>query len=144
MPRAKQPPVRTAHWRRIRVETISSACSVEQFLPNPQDRNCTNYAEDEVGKIALAQQFYVQQITDKSAGIAANDTYEQVHAASLTLTAHNTVGNVADEYACEYRPRSKYYDMVKHNFPLHDYTVQKYEKRNNSPNNAKILREKSL
>ena len=144
MHRVKQPPVRTAHWQRIRVETISSACSVEQFLPNPQDRNCTNYAENEVGKIALAQQFYVQQITDKCAGIAADDTYEQVHAASLTLTAHNTVGNVADEYACEYRPRSKNNDMTKHNFLFPNFTAQKYEKRNNSPNNAKILRQKSL
>ena len=88
--------------------------SVEQFLPNPQYRYGTNYAEDEVGKIPLAQQFYIQQITDEGAGIAADDTDDQIHAASLAFTAHNAVGNVADEDACEYRPRSKNYDMIKH------------------------------
>ena len=35
-----------------------------------------NDAEDEVGKITLAKQFYVQQIADDGAGITAHNTYE--------------------------------------------------------------------
>ena len=44
---------------------------IEEFLPNPQYRYGANDAEDEVGKITLAKQFYVQQIADDGAGIYA-------------------------------------------------------------------------
>ena len=40
---------------------------IEELLPNPQYRYGANDAEDEVGKITLAKQFYVQQIADDGA-----------------------------------------------------------------------------
>jgi hypothetical protein len=49
---------------------------IEELLPNPQYRYGANDAEDEVGKITLAKQFYVQQIADDGAGITAHNTYE--------------------------------------------------------------------
>jgi len=36
--------------------------------------------------------------------ITANNANDKVHAASFALTAHNAVGNVADENTCEYWP----------------------------------------
>lgn len=50
---------------------------------------------DEVSDIAFTQQFDVQQMADESTYITANDTNNQVHAATLTFATHNTVGNVA-------------------------------------------------
>ena len=44
---------------------------IEEFLPNPQYRYGANDAEDEVGKITLAKQFYVQRSADDGAGIYA-------------------------------------------------------------------------
>ena len=43
-------------------------------------------------------------MTDESPYITAYNANDKVHAASLALTAHNTVGNVADENTCEYGP----------------------------------------
>lgn len=43
-------------------------------------------------------------MTDESPNITAYNANDKVHAASLALTAHNTVGNVADENTCEYGP----------------------------------------
>ena len=44
---------------------------IEEFLPNPQYRYGANDAENEVGKITLAKQLYVQQTADDGAGIYA-------------------------------------------------------------------------
>ena len=44
---------------------------IEEFLSNPQYRYGTNDAENEVGKITLAKQFYVQRSADDGAGIYA-------------------------------------------------------------------------
>ena len=82
----------------------SSAYSIKQFLPNPQYCYSTNDAEHEVGEIAFAKQFYVQQMADESTSIAANDTDDKVHAASFPLTTHNAVGDIAYQDACQYRP----------------------------------------
>ena len=44
---------------------------IEELLPNPQYCYGANDAENEVGKITLAKQFYVQQTADDGAGIYA-------------------------------------------------------------------------
>jgi hypothetical protein len=46
-------------------------------------------------------------MADKGADITANDTNNQVHAATFAFTTHNAVGNVAYQDACENRPGRK-------------------------------------
>ena len=82
--------------------------SIKQFLPNPQDGDSTNYAEDEVSEIAFAKQFDVQQMADEGSHIAADDAHEEVHAASFTFTAHDAIGNITDENASQYRPSREF------------------------------------
>ena len=78
---------------------------IEELLPNPQYRYGANDAEDEVGKITLAKQFYVQQIADDGAGITAHNTYEEVHTTSFAFAAHDAVGNIANENSRKDWPR---------------------------------------
>ena len=40
-------------------------------------------------------------MADECSGIAADDTYNEVHAAALTFATHDTIGNVAYKNACE-------------------------------------------
>ena len=80
----------------------------KQLLPNPQHGDCTGNAKHEVGEKALAKQLDVQQMADECSYITANDAYDEVHATSFSLTAHNAVGNVADENTYEYWPSGKY------------------------------------
>ena len=68
---------------------------IKQFLPNPQYRYCPDDTEHKICEIPLTKQLYVQQMADKSAYIAANDTDNKVHATSFTFAAHNAVGDVA-------------------------------------------------
>ena len=82
--------------------------STKQLLPNPQHGYSTNYAEDEVREIAFAKQLDVQQVTDESTNVTADDTHNKVHAASLAFTAHNAIGNITDENASQYRPSRKF------------------------------------
>ena len=70
---------------------------IEKLLPNPQYRYGANDAEDEVGKITLAKQLNVQQTADDGTGITAYNTYEEIHTTSFSFTAHNAVGNIANE-----------------------------------------------
>ena len=84
---------------------------IEEFLPNPQYCYGANDAENEVGKITLAKQFYVQQTADDGAGITAHDTDEEVHTTSFAFTVHNTVGNVANENTCKDWPRCEICNM---------------------------------
>lgn len=51
---------------------------------------------------------------DKCARITANDADEKVHAAPLALTAHDAIGDVADEDTCKYRLSRKICDMFQH------------------------------
>ena len=40
-------------------------------------------------------------MADECTGITANNAHDEVHAAPFALSAHDAVGNVADEYTCE-------------------------------------------
>ena len=84
----------------------------KQFLPNPQDGDSTNDAEDEVGEIAFAKQFYVQQMADEGSCIAANDAHDEVHTASFAFTTHDAVGNITNKNACQYRPSREICNML--------------------------------
>ena len=76
----------------------------KQFFPEPQYCYCTNNAEDKVGEIAFAKQFYIQQVADESTGIATNDANDKVQAASFTFATHDAIGNITNEDASQYRP----------------------------------------
>ena len=69
---------------------------IKYLFPNPQEGYSTDGAEDEVGEVALAKQFDVQQMADKGTYITANDTDDKVHAASFAFTTHNAVGNITN------------------------------------------------
>ena len=84
---------------------------IKYLFPNPQEGYSTDGAEDEVGEVALAKQFDVQQMADKGADIAANDTNDKIHTASFALTTHNTVSYVTNEDTREYRPCRKVSNM---------------------------------
>ena len=51
-------------------------------------------------------------MTDEGADIAANDADDEVHTATLTLSTHNAVSDVAYQDACENRPSRKICDML--------------------------------
>lgn len=87
---------------------------IKQLLPYPQDGDCADDAEDEVSEIAFAKQLDIQQIADESTSIAAYDSYDKIHTTTLALTAHNAVCYVANEDTCEYRPRRKICNVLKH------------------------------
>jgi hypothetical protein len=50
-------------------------------------------------------------MADECSYITANDAYDEVHATSFALTAHNAAGNIADENTCEYWPSGKICNM---------------------------------
>ena len=69
---------------------------IKDFLPKPQHNHSTSHAEYEVGEVAFAKQFDVQQAADERSGITAHDTNNKVHAASFAFAAHDAVGDVAN------------------------------------------------
>ena len=83
----------------------------KQFFPEPQYCYCTNNAEDKVGEIAFAKQFYIQQVADESTGIATNDANDKVQAASFTFATHDAIGNITNEDASQYRPSREFNKM---------------------------------
>ena len=85
--------------------------SVEQLLPKPQEDDGSANAEDKVREVALPQQFYLQQMADERTHIAADDTYDQVHATTLARTTHYAVGDIADEDSRKDRPRREICNM---------------------------------
>ena len=87
----------------------------EKFLPNPQNAHCTNHAEDEIGQIAKSEKVNAKHITNEGTCITANYANYEIHAATFPFTLHNSIGNVTDKDACQYRPRSKICNMFKHN-----------------------------
>ena len=84
---------------------------IEKLLPNPQYRYGTNDAENKVGKIPLAKQLNVQQTADEGTGITAYNTYEEIHTTSFSFTAHNAVGNIANENTSKDWPRCEICNM---------------------------------
>ena len=83
----------------------------ENLLPDPEHHYGTNHAEHEVGEIALAQQFDVQQVADECACITAHDPHDEVHAAALAFAAHDAVGHIADDDTCQYRPSREFRNL---------------------------------
>ena len=69
---------------------------IKYLFPNPQECYSANGAKDEVGEIALAKQFDVQQMADKGANITAYDANDKVHAASFAFTTHDAVSNITN------------------------------------------------
>ena len=95
-------------------DMVAEGLLIEQFLPEPQHRHSPDHTEHEVGEISFPEQFDVQQMADECSGIAAYDAHDEVHAASLALAAHDAVGNVTDEDACQYRPGREFCNVFKH------------------------------
>ena len=69
---------------------------IKYLFPNPQEGYSANGAKYEVGEIALAKQFDVQQMADKGTYITANDADDKVHAASFAFTTHDAVSNITN------------------------------------------------
>ena len=85
--------------------------SIKQLLPNPQDGDGTNNAEDEVSEIAFSKQFYIQQVANERSYIAANNAHDKVHTTSFAFTAHDAIGNITNKNARQYWPSRKFYKM---------------------------------
>lgn len=77
---------------------------VEELLPDPEDDDGAEDAEDEVLEVAGAKELDVEQGADEGAYVAAGDADDEVEAAALALAAHDAVGDVADEHAREDGP----------------------------------------
>src|SRR5574344_1875285 len=87
----------------------------KQLLPQPQHDYRADDAEDKVLQVSGSEELHIKQRTDEGTDITAHNTNNQVHTASLALTAHNAVGNIADNNTCQYRPCRKFCNMFKHN-----------------------------
>ena len=61
--------------------------------------------------ITLAKQLNVQQTADDGTGITAYNTYEEIHTTSFSFTAHNAVGNIANENTSKDWPRCEICNM---------------------------------
>lgn len=53
-------------------------------------------------------------MADERTDIAADDTYDKVHATTFACTTHNTVGDIANEDARKDRPRREICNMSQH------------------------------
>ena len=95
-------------------QRLLSSTLVEQLLPKPQEDDGSANAEDKVREVALPQQFYLQQMADERTHIAADDTYDQIHATTLARTTHYAVGDIANEDARKDRPRREICNMSQH------------------------------
>jgi len=84
---------------------------IKHFLPYPKYCHRTNHAKHEIREVAFAEQLYIQQMGNECTSIAADYAHDEVHATALALTAHDAVGYVTDEYACQYGPGCKFCDV---------------------------------
>lgn len=75
-----------------------------ELVPKPQDGDRSYDAENKILKVSGSGEIDVEKRADERPDIASHNSDKEIHATSLALTAHDAVGNVADDYASEYRP----------------------------------------
>lgn len=68
-----------------------------QFPPYPQDDDRSYDARYKIEQITGPFKIDIQQVTDERAGITADDTDNEIQAASFSLAAHYPVGNVTNQ-----------------------------------------------
>ena len=88
-----------------------------KFVPKPKDGYRAYDTEHKILKVSCSCEIDIKKRADKRPDITSYNSDEEVHATSFALPAHDTVGNVADNNTCEYRPSGELRNMVKHLFP---------------------------
>ena len=85
-----------------------------KFVPKPKDGYRAYDTEHKILKVSCSCEIDIKKRADKRPDIAAYYADEEVHATSFALPAHDTVGYIADDYTCEYRPSSELRKMIEH------------------------------